>query len=127
MVRQSNLGTQTLPSSALIKSSKSNLVKFIQVEAALLLSPALSNEDDFPCHKQSNPKVLGGSRQLFLLQSIPILFHPPLEKTPPEQESQKSMVKVPVPLPWLALVACVLASSIPADSIATPFLFYYFT
>ncbi|KAK2649400.1 hypothetical protein Ddye_016889 [Dipteronia dyeriana] len=29
------------------------------VEAALLLSPALSNEDDFPCHKQSNPKVLG--------------------------------------------------------------------
>lgn len=43
----------------------------------------------------------------------------PLEKTPPEQESQKSMVKVPVPLPWLALVACVLASSIPADSIAT--------
>lgn len=49
----------------------------------------------------------------------------PLEKTPPEQESQKSMVKVPVPLPWLALVACVLASSIPADSIATvsPFSF----
>lgn len=45
-------------------------------------------------------------------------FSPPLEKTPPEQESQKSMVKVPVPLPWLALVACVLASSIPADSIA---------
>lgn len=29
------------------------------MEAALLLSPALSNEDDFPCHKQSNPKVLG--------------------------------------------------------------------
>ncbi|KAK2646480.1 hypothetical protein Ddye_021675 [Dipteronia dyeriana] len=30
-----------------------------KVEAALLLSPALSNEDDFSCHKQSNPKVLG--------------------------------------------------------------------
>lgn len=38
------------------------------------------------------------------------------------------MVKVPVPLPWLALVACVLASSIPADSIATvsPFSFFYY-
>lgn len=39
----------------------------------------------------------------------------PLEKTPPEQESKKSMVKIPVPLPWLALVACVLASSIPEN------------